>query len=90
MNTILRKLTKECYETDLDYFYKRIGNYAVKRNGEMIVHYYYNYPICKVYLWAKRFYLDSCGFLGYRLTTAQLNYLEEFYKNKNYVLKERK
>lgn len=90
MNTILRKITKECYETDLDYFYKKVGNYSIKRNGEKIVHYYYGYPICIVYLWEKRFYLDSCGFLKYRLTTAQLNYLEEFYKNKNYILKERK
>lgn len=90
MNTILRKLANECYETDTNYFYKKIGNYAVKRNDYIIVHYYYGYPICKVYIIGKTFYLDCCGFRGYKLTTAQLNYLEKFYKDKNYILKGRK
>ena len=89
MNKILKQLTKECYETDLDYFYKKVGNYKIKRNGEKIVHYYYGYPICIVYLWRKDFYLDCGGYSKYVLTTAQLNFLEKYYKDKGYKLVER-
>lgn len=90
MNTILRKITIECWNTDIDYFYKKIGNYKIKRDGERIIHYYYNNVICIVYLWAKRFYLNSCGYNNYKLTTAQLNFLEQFYQLKGFYLKERK
>lgn len=89
MNTILRKITNECWKTDLDYVYLKVGNYSIKRNGEKIVHYYFGNPICIVYFWKKEFELNSCGYGHYRLTTAQLNFLEQYYKNKGFKLTER-
>ena len=86
MNTILRRITTEMYETNLDYFYKRCGNYKVIRDGFFITHYYFGNIICKVNLINKEFRLFDCGYKKYTLTTAQLNYLENFYKNKNYKL----
>ena len=86
MNVVLRKITNEMYNSDTDYFKLTRGNYKVVRNKDFIKHYYYNYKICQVDLNEKTFELYDCGFIGYRLTTAQLNFLEQFYKNKNYKL----
>ena len=89
MNRILKKLTNEMYSIDLDYYYRKIGNYKVKRNKYFIEHFYYDNKICKVYLYNKKFYLFDCGYNKYRLTTAQLNFLEEYYKSKGYKLEYR-
>ena len=86
MNKILKQITKEMYETDLDFIKIRKGNYLVIRNEKTIRHYYFGNLICYVDLETKQFYLHHCGYLGYPLTTAQLNYLEQFYKNKGYIL----
>ena len=86
MNRTLKKLIKECFETDSNYFYKKVGNYSIKREYDLIIHYYYGYSICKVRVDCKKFISDSCGFIGYRLITAQLNFLEQFYKSKEYKL----
>ena len=90
MNTTLRKITNECFNTDISYFYKKVGNYAIKRTKTKIVHFYYEYPICIVDLNKKEFNLDSGWYKKSRLTTAQLNFLEIYYQNKNYKLKERR
>ena len=86
MNKILKDITNQMYETDLDYINIKKGNYRVIRNEECIKHYYYGYMICYVDIIKKQFYLHSCGYGNCRLTTAQINYLEKFYKEKNYLL----
>lgn len=89
MNTILRKITNEMYNADTDYFYKKVGNYEVVRDNKenfYIKHYYFGNCICRVDLDNQFFELYHCGYLNYPLTTAQLNYLEQFYKNKGYKL----
>lgn len=87
MNAILRKITNECYNDKNSKFFKKVGNYTIKRNLNLIVHKYYDNTICVVSLNDKKFALYTCGYDNYRLTTAQLNYLEEFYKNKGYILR---
>lgn len=93
MVTILRKITNEMYNTDTDHFYRRIGNYCVRRNkyltGVFIEHFYYSNKICQVDCEYKTFELYNCGFDDSRLTTAQLNYLQKFYTDKGYKLKYR-
>ena len=86
MNKILKQITEEMYKTDLDYIKIKKGNYSVIRNSETIRHYYFGNLICYVELETKKFYLHHCNYLGYQLTTAQLNWLEKFYKDKNYIL----
>lgn len=86
MNTILRKLTNEMYNSNTDYFVRTIGNYRVVRNKAFIFHYYFGNRICLVDLYAKQFALYSCGFGNYKLTMAQLDFLKQFYKNKKYKL----
>ena len=58
-------------------------------NLYLIKHYYFGNKICQVDVYAKTFELYNCGFDKCRLTTCQLNYLEQFYKNKGYQLKYR-
>lgn len=85
MNLTLKKLTNECYNTDLDFYYKRIGNYKIKRDRFCIRHFYYNHEICTVFIYSrKQFKVDFCGYENHTLTTAQINYLRNFYKNKGY------
>ena len=48
MNTTLRKITNEMYETDLDYINIRRGNYRVVRDKKCIKHYYFGNLICYV------------------------------------------
>ena len=86
MNIILRKLTNEMYNSNTDYFSKSIGNYRVVRNRKFIFHYYFGNRICLVDLEESEFSLYNCGYKKYRLTTAQLKFLKQFYKNKNYNL----
>lgn len=94
MNSILRKITNEMYNADTDNFYRRIGNYSVVRakffDGTVLIkHRYFNNKICQVNVCEKTFELYNCGYNNCRLTTAQLNYLEQFYKNKGFKLKYR-
>lgn len=86
MNIILRRITNKMFDADKDYLYLQEGNYKVFRNKFCIKHYYFNHLICYVDLEKEHFSLFDCGYKNYKLTTAQLNYLEEFYKNKNYKL----
>lgn len=86
MNCILRKLTNEMYNDKNNYFARTIGNYRVVRNIGYIYHYYFGNRICDVDLNNKEFSLHNCGYEKYALTTVQLNYLEQFYKNKGYKL----
>lgn len=82
MNRTLEKITKEMYNLDLDFVNIKSGNYRVKRNKFQITHFYYGNVICKVDIINKTFCLYDCGYTNYKLTTAQLNWLENFYKNK--------
>ena len=92
MNSILRKLTNEMYQTDTNHFYKKVGNYAVARDyyfyteNYCIRHFYYGKIICMVNVNKKEFELHNHNYNNSRLTTAQLNFLEQFYKNKGYKL----
>ena len=92
MNSILRKITNEMWSADTNNFYRKIGNYGVGRtfyNYEertIIRHFYFRNKICEVDVDKKEFKLFNCGYKNYRLTTAQLNYLEQFYKNKGFKL----
>lgn len=86
MNTILRHLTNEMYNDKNNYFVRTIGNYRVVRNIGFISHYYFGSRICFVDLNNKQFAIHHCGYKNYKLTTAQLNYLRQFYKNKGYEL----
>lgn len=86
MNIILRRITNNMYNADKDYIYLKEGNYKVFRNKYCIKHYYYDNLICYVDLEQKHFSLFNCGYKEFRLITAQLNYLENFYKNKDYKL----
>lgn len=86
MNKILRNITYEMFEKDLDYINIKKGNYRVVRNNNEIKHYYYGNLICKVDINEKKFELHNCGYEKYPLTTSQLNFLETFYKNRNYEL----
>ena len=86
MNAILRKLTNEMYNNENNYYARTIGNYRVVRNLRYIYHYYYGNRICLVDLDKKQFSLFNCGYEKYPLTTAQLNFLEKFYKNKTFEL----
>ena len=91
MNSILRKITNEMWNSDTDYFSKKVGNYLVRRtdfyNDKVLIkHYYFGNKICQVDVNEKTFELYDCGYKNYRLTTAQLNYLEQFYKNKGFKL----
>lgn len=89
----LRKITNEMYNADTDNFYRKIGNYSVKRckyfTGVFIEHFYYGNKICQVNVYNKTFELYNCGYDKNPLTTVQLNYLEKFYKDKGYELKYR-
>ncbi len=89
MNTTLRKITNECYENENNKFYKKVGNYEIRRDLGFIIHKYYGNTICLVDLNKKQFSLYNYGYYKYPLTTAQLNYLEKFYKEKGYKLKVR-
>ena len=90
MNLILRKITNEMFNADTDNFYRKEGNYIVKRhkyyNDYLIEHFYYGNKICKVSIYDKTFELYDCGYKKHRLTTAQLNYLRTFYLSKDYKL----
>lgn len=86
MLRILRKITNNCFESKSDFYYERYGNYKVFRTPTKITHYYFGNIICVVNIENETFYLYSCGYKKKRLTTAQLNYLETFYKSKNYTL----
>lgn len=86
MNKILRDLTKEINDTNDFSYYKKVGNYEVSKVDNIIKHYYYGSTICVVDTKNKTFRLDACGYENYRLTTAQLNYLKDFYSNKFYDL----
>ena len=87
MNTILRKITNECYNNKNSKFYNKVGNYEIKRNNDFIIHKYYGNTICIVNLNEKHFSLYYCGYENHRLTTAQINYLRNFYLEKNYNLR---
>lgn len=84
MNKILKNITNEMFSADTDYFCKSVGNYRVVRNRGFIYHYYFGYRICLVDLNKKQFSLFPCGYENYRLTKAQLNYLQKFYVSKGY------
>ena len=88
MNSILRRITNEMFITDTDNFYRKVGNYSVKRhkyyNDYLIEHFYYGNKICKVSIYDKTFELYNCGYKNYRLTSAQLIYLYHFYKEKHH------
>lgn len=86
MNKILQDITKQMYKTDLDYVNIRKGNYKVVRDKNCIKHYYYGNLICYVNIIQKQFFLHDCKYSNCRLTTAQLNWLEKFYKEKDYIL----
>lgn len=89
MNRTITKITNEMFNSPLDYFYKKSGNYEVMRdsNCEFIIkHYYYGNCICRVDLTENYFDLFNCGYSPSTLTTAQLNFLERFYKSKGYKL----
>lgn len=86
MNKILKEITIDMYNSDLDYIFIKRGNYSVKRTSTNIYHYYFGNCICLVNLMTKQFNLYDCGYTKFRLTTAQLNFLEQFYKNKGYIL----
>lgn len=86
MNKILSKITTKMYETDLDYVDIKEGNYHVIRNELFISHYYMGNLICRVDIHKKVFRLFNCGYSFSRITTAQLNWLSDFYINKNYKL----
>lgn len=86
MNKQLIKLTNEMYNTDISFFIKKIGNDKIIRDSENINHYYFNNIICKVNLNNKTFILDYCGYTNYKLTTARINFLRNFYISKNYKL----
>lgn len=85
MNTILRKITNNCYNNVNSKYFERKGNYEVKRDSNFIIHKYFGNTICIVDLNKKQFRLYSHGYNKSRLTSAQLNYLEDFYLNKGYV-----
>lgn len=87
MNKILKTITNRCWESRKKYLEIK-GNYKVVKTEGLINHFYYNHLICTVDLKEKQFYLDFCGYNGYRLTTAQINFLEKFYKNKGFELVE--
>ena len=89
MNRILRKITNEMMNTDIDFFYREIGNYKVIRDSKneyCIKHYYYGNLICYVDLNEDFLKLHNCGYEKYPLTTAQLNFLEKYYISKGYTL----
>lgn len=86
MNKILSRITNKMYDMDLDFVDIKEKKYHVIRNELFISHYYNGNLICRVDLNKKEFRLFNCGYEKYRLTTAQLNWLEEFYKYKNYKL----
>ena len=81
------------YNANTDRFYKKVGNYAVSRikyeytDTYLIKHFYFDNKICQVDIYSKTFELYNCGYENCRLTTAQLNYLEQFYKDKGYKLR---
>lgn len=85
MNKILKELTNECWLTN-ETFLKRKGNYKVSYKNLKIEHFYYNHKICEVDIMKMEFSLFYCGYRGYRLTIAQINFLEKFYKEKGYKL----
>ena len=84
MNKILKQITKNCYNSDLSQYFEKRGNYKVIRSKKYIRHYYYDNLICEVDIYNMTFKFDFCGYFGYRLTTAQINYLREFYSERNY------
>lgn len=89
MNKIIRNITNEMFNTDLDYVNIKKGNYRVVRDSKVnfyIKHYYYGNCICYVDLNKKEFKLHNCGYYPSKYTTAQLNFLEKFYINKGYKL----
>ena len=87
MNKILKTITKRCWESGKKYLEVK-GNYKVVKTENLINHLYYGHLICTVDLEQKQFYLDFCGYNGYRLTTAQINFLKQFYENKGFELVE--
>jgi len=88
MNKILRNLTIDCFENKKYNVYFRIcGNYKISKDLHSIAHFYYGHLICYVDLEKNNFELYSCGYKNYRLTTAQLNFLEKYYKGKGFNLK---
>ena len=84
MNKILKQLTEIANSEDsaICGCNLKIGNYRVKRTPDKILHFYYGSIICEVDICKKVCYLDNCGYSSYKLTTAQLNYLKQYYKNK--------
>lgn len=86
MNSILRKITIDCFESNTELFFKKVGNYKINRTKYFIHHYYFNNEICKVDLYNKKFEINYCGYGNSRLTSAQINYLTEFYYKKGYRL----
>ena len=89
MNTILRKITNNCYDNPNSKYYEKKGNYIVKRDNNCIVHKYFDNTICLVNVNTKQFSLFTHGYLNSRLTTAQLNYLQKFYQEKGYTFRQR-
>lgn len=90
MNTILKRITRNCLENDNSKYYEKVGNYEIIRNENYIIHKYFGNTICIVDLNSKQFSLYFAGYSGYRLTTAQINYLEKFYLSRNYKLRIKK
>ena len=50
MNKILKEITIDMYNSDLDYIFIKRGNYSVKRTSTNIYHYYFGNCICLVNL----------------------------------------
>ena len=89
MNKILKEITNEMMNSDTDYINIKKGNYRVVRDSKeqyKIKHYYYGNCICLVDLDLDCFYLYHCGYCPSVYTTAQLNFLENYYKSKGYKL----
>lgn len=88
MNKILKTITKRCFETRNKSYVETKGNYKIVKTEGLINHLYYNHLICIADLKERKFYLDFCGYNGYRLTTAQINFLRNFYEEKGFELVE--
>lgn len=84
MLKILKDITEKINNSNAEITEIKVGNYSAKKSDLIIIHKYYGNTICLVSLQNLTFKLFDCGYSGYRLTTAQLNYLKKYYSEKGY------
>ena len=86
MNKILKQITNEMYEKDIDYINIKHGNYRVVRDKKCIKHYYCGELILYIDIINKELYFYNNNKLDNKILSNQLDFLYRFYVSKNYNL----